>query len=337
MPALPRPSEFELAILQVLWRRREATVREVFEELRTQRDLGYNTVLKTMLILLDKGLVVRDESSRSHVYQATLGEAETQASLVKDLLARGFAGSVSKLLTTMFNDAAFQSEVTSYIRNQGARRPAMTAVHDMRTSPRIPIASPIQLKVKGKAALVCLAVNISAGGLLVAASPSLKVGTTCTVSVAPPQGAEGQAFEALGSVVRHDAQGTAIRFETPVDPGEVDRIVHLQQASANPSLIKSYINYFKISQDPRHADSEAVLGVSGSTFRKVFLSTFSGSFVAALAPVWIFRDSLPPWTNGTKILLSFAWGCLWLGLLQPAMDLAIFHYLRRRKLKVAQA
>lgn len=116
MTDLPRPTEFELAILRVLWRRESATVRQVFEDLKAERQLGYNTVLKTMLILLDKGLVLRDESERSHVYRAARQEQETQAGLLRDLLDRAFGGSSQKLVMAALKEAPLTREETSEVK-----------------------------------------------------------------------------------------------------------------------------------------------------------------------------------------------------------------------------
>lgn len=99
MPEPPRPSDFELAILRVLWREGRATVRQVHEALQAERELGYTTVLKTMQIMAEKKLVLRDESAKSHVYRAAQAEHRTQGNLVKDLLDRAFGGSALKLMT----------------------------------------------------------------------------------------------------------------------------------------------------------------------------------------------------------------------------------------------
>ena len=116
MADLPRPTEFELAILRVLWRREAATVRQVFEDLKAERLLGYNTVLKTMLILLEKGLVLRDESERSHVYRAARQEQETQAGLLRDLLHRAFGGSSQKLVMAALKEAPLSQEEASEVK-----------------------------------------------------------------------------------------------------------------------------------------------------------------------------------------------------------------------------
>ena len=105
MSELPRPTELELAILRVLWHRETATVRQVFEDLEKERPLGYNTILKTMLILLDKGLVLRDATERSHVYRAAQQEQETQAGLLRDLLRRAFGGSARNLVMAALKEA----------------------------------------------------------------------------------------------------------------------------------------------------------------------------------------------------------------------------------------
>ena len=94
----PRPTDAELAILNVLWAQGACTVRDVHERLSQDRDMGYTTVLKLMQIMFDKGLVTRDDSQRSHVYKARQKEQTTQRMLVTDLLTRAFGGSTEKLV-----------------------------------------------------------------------------------------------------------------------------------------------------------------------------------------------------------------------------------------------
>jgi predicted transcriptional regulator len=92
----PLPTEAELAILNVLWAKGAATVREVHEAIDTG-STGYTTVLKTMQIMTAKGLVVRDESEKSHVYKAAVSEEPTQKRIVGDLARRAFKGSAARL------------------------------------------------------------------------------------------------------------------------------------------------------------------------------------------------------------------------------------------------
>lgn len=91
-------TEGEFEILTVLWDKGPSTVREVYESLPRRRTVGYTTVLKLMQIMHEKKLVERDESSRSHVYSATVDRAETQGSMVDDLIQRVFAGSSANLV-----------------------------------------------------------------------------------------------------------------------------------------------------------------------------------------------------------------------------------------------
>jgi BlaI family transcriptional regulator, penicillinase repressor len=95
---LSRPTDAELAILRVLWSRGPSTVRQVHDALSQERETGYTTVLKLMQIMTEKGLVERDESERTHVYQARFTQEQTQQRLVIDLLEKAFGGSASQLV-----------------------------------------------------------------------------------------------------------------------------------------------------------------------------------------------------------------------------------------------
>jgi BlaI family penicillinase repressor len=95
----PHPTEGELAILRVLWDRRgPCTVRDVHDVLSRSKDTAYTTVLKMMTIMADKGLVIRDESERSHRYAAVHPEPTVQSALLKDLMTRAFSGSALQLV-----------------------------------------------------------------------------------------------------------------------------------------------------------------------------------------------------------------------------------------------
>ncbi len=96
---MKRPTSAELEILDVLWERGAATVREVYEILSArQRPTVYTTVLKLMQIMHEKGLVERDSTSKAHVYRALASRDETQKNLVSDLLEKAFRGSALKLV-----------------------------------------------------------------------------------------------------------------------------------------------------------------------------------------------------------------------------------------------
>jgi len=92
------PTGRELAILGVLWEKGAATVREVHEALHEDTETGYTTTLKLMQIMVEKGLLVREDDGRRHIYRPALSEERTQKQLVQDLLDRVFAGSAEKLV-----------------------------------------------------------------------------------------------------------------------------------------------------------------------------------------------------------------------------------------------
>jgi len=91
-----KPTDAELLILRVLWARGPSTVRQVAEVLG--RETGYTTVLKLLQIMTEKGLVVRDEAERTHIYEAAYTQHQTQRQLVTDLLDRVFDGSAAQLV-----------------------------------------------------------------------------------------------------------------------------------------------------------------------------------------------------------------------------------------------
>jgi predicted transcriptional regulator len=93
-----RPTASELAILRVLWERGPSTVRAVHEALAGHRATGYTTTLKLMQIMAEKGLVVRDESARTHVYAPKVPANHTKRQLVSDLVDRAFGGSAAALV-----------------------------------------------------------------------------------------------------------------------------------------------------------------------------------------------------------------------------------------------
>jgi BlaI family transcriptional regulator, penicillinase repressor len=111
-----RPTEAELEILRVLWERGPSTVRQVHESLATQRETGYTTTLKLMQIMADKGLVTRDESSRTHIYASRMSQETTQRQLVNDLVERAFGGSATELVLRALSSHKTTDDELSEIR-----------------------------------------------------------------------------------------------------------------------------------------------------------------------------------------------------------------------------
>jgi predicted transcriptional regulator len=98
-PTLPKPTPAELDLLQVLWPMGSGTARQVHEAIIKDRpEVTYATVLRLMQIMHGKGLLIRDESERSHVYAPAQAQESLQTKLLKDLMQRAFSGSAKALV-----------------------------------------------------------------------------------------------------------------------------------------------------------------------------------------------------------------------------------------------
>jgi len=97
MHLLPKPTESELELLRILWTIEPATVRDIYEALNRERASGYTTILKMLQIMTAKGLVVRDEGNRAHVYRAAMSQDAMQSRMLRDLSMRLFSGSATQL------------------------------------------------------------------------------------------------------------------------------------------------------------------------------------------------------------------------------------------------
>jgi BlaI family penicillinase repressor len=93
-----KPTESELEILQILWKKGNASVREVHEELLQTKEAGYTTTLKLMQIMHEKGLVKRDDSIKTHIYQAAVSKEKTQKHLLNKMIDSLFGGSPGELV-----------------------------------------------------------------------------------------------------------------------------------------------------------------------------------------------------------------------------------------------
>ena len=95
-----RPTDLELSILQVLWKRGPGSVREILRDYNSGRDegVGYTTILKMLQIMTEKGLVERDDTVKPQVYRASRSQDQTQRQLVSDLVERAFEGSAKRLV-----------------------------------------------------------------------------------------------------------------------------------------------------------------------------------------------------------------------------------------------
>lgn len=97
-PKQTGPTEREMEILRCLWQNGPSTVRQVNEAMNTRHKTGYTTTLKLMQIMMDKGLLIRDDSQFKHLFEAAVSEENTQNLMVGNLLDRVFGGSTEKLV-----------------------------------------------------------------------------------------------------------------------------------------------------------------------------------------------------------------------------------------------
>ena len=108
---VPKPTSAELDLLQTLWPLGAATAKQVHEAiLKDKPDVAYGTVLRLMQIMHTKGLLIRDESQRSHVYAPAQAQDSLQTSLLKDLVQKAFAGSAKALVLAALRSGISKKE-----------------------------------------------------------------------------------------------------------------------------------------------------------------------------------------------------------------------------------
>ena len=110
------PTEVEMEILQVLWDRESATVREVVDCLNQDRPRAYTSILSMMNIMFEKGLLSRTMHGRAHVYKAKHSRDKTLGGVIKELLGRTFQGSTTTLITQVLEQSNPSADELAEIR-----------------------------------------------------------------------------------------------------------------------------------------------------------------------------------------------------------------------------
>ena len=107
-----QPTDLELSILRVLWKRGPGSVRKILNDYNRGRadEVGYTTILKMLQIMTEKGLVERDDSVRPQIYSASHSQGQTQRVLVSDLLEKAFEGSAKQLVLQALSAKAASEE-----------------------------------------------------------------------------------------------------------------------------------------------------------------------------------------------------------------------------------
>ena len=112
----PKPTDSELEILNILWEKGPCTVREIHEVLEKSKDAGYTTTLKLMQIMLDKKLLSRDASSKTHIYKAAISQEHTQGQLVKRMIDTVFNGSAMNMVMQALGNHKANAEELEQIK-----------------------------------------------------------------------------------------------------------------------------------------------------------------------------------------------------------------------------
>lgn len=124
---LPKPTDAELAILQVLWQHGPSSVRFIHEQLSGEKEVGYTTTLKIMQIMAEKGLLQRNTDNRSHIYNPVLKKVDTQKQLLQDFVDSTFKGSAMELVMQALGNHQASSqelqEIKALIANIEGKQP----------------------------------------------------------------------------------------------------------------------------------------------------------------------------------------------------------------------
>jgi predicted transcriptional regulator len=115
-PGSTQPTEVELQILRVLWDRGPSTVRQIHNGLAADKETNYSTTVKMLSVMLEKGLVKRDESIRPLVYRPAKNQQATQRSMLRDLIQRAYDGSAGSLVLQALSSEQASPEELAEIR-----------------------------------------------------------------------------------------------------------------------------------------------------------------------------------------------------------------------------
>jgi BlaI family transcriptional regulator, penicillinase repressor len=113
METFQKPTESELEVLKVLWQMGRATVKQVNEEINKTKETGYTTTLKIMQIMFEKGLLSKNADGKQHIFEAKIGEEDTQKSLLNRFIDSTFQGNaMSLVMQALGNHHASEEELS---------------------------------------------------------------------------------------------------------------------------------------------------------------------------------------------------------------------------------
>lgn len=112
-----KPTGSELEVLALIWQKGNLTVRQVHDQIKTNRDIGYTTTLKIMQIMYEKGMLKRLKAGKTHKYSAVESQQKTQSGLVNKIVDAAFHGSGKDLVIQALGSTKTSKEELKEIRN----------------------------------------------------------------------------------------------------------------------------------------------------------------------------------------------------------------------------
>jgi BlaI family penicillinase repressor len=107
----------ELEIMKVVWTRKSATVRDVYEQLLERRKIAYTTVMTMMKILESKGYLKKRQHDRAFVYRPTHRQDEVIGKMIREFIDRVFNGSAEPLLVHLIQKRHIREQELQKIRH----------------------------------------------------------------------------------------------------------------------------------------------------------------------------------------------------------------------------
>jgi predicted transcriptional regulator len=118
MPRRPsaQPTEVEMQILRILWDLGPSPVREIHRRLEAVKGTNYSTTVKMLAVMLQKGLVKRDEAAQPHVYRPALTRVKTGKKMLDDLIEKVYEGSAMSLVLQALSSGKATKEELDQVR-----------------------------------------------------------------------------------------------------------------------------------------------------------------------------------------------------------------------------
>lgn len=112
-----KPTDGEMEILQILWEKKKATVRDVYEIISQKKECGYTTTLKLMQIMYDKKLVKRNTTAKTHIYEAKVSKEILQKSMLGRMINNVFQGNTTHLIIQALGSKTPNNKEIELIQN----------------------------------------------------------------------------------------------------------------------------------------------------------------------------------------------------------------------------